>query len=52
VSAFTVDPAAQHFLWSDGDFTVPEVDGLVVYELHVGEFAGSFDAAVDSRFEG
>ena len=42
LSAFTVDPAAQPFAWTDAGFCVPEVDELVVYELHVGEFNQTF----------
>lgn len=42
LSAFTVDSTAQPFAWHDGGFRVPEVDELVVYELHVGEFNETF----------
>lgn len=42
LSAFTADSGAQPFAWSDGGFRVPEVDELVVYELHVGEFNQTF----------
>jgi 1,4-alpha-glucan branching enzyme len=38
VSAFEIAAAAQPFSWTDEDFRVPEVDDMVVYELHVGEF--------------
>ena len=43
VSAFTIDANTQPFPWKDGGFSVPEVDDLVVYELHVAEFNRSFD---------
>jgi hypothetical protein len=43
VSAFTVDSSAADYSWHDGAFVVPEVDELVVYEVHVGEFNSSFD---------
>jgi 1,4-alpha-glucan branching enzyme len=43
LTAFTIDSAAQPFAWTDGAFRVPEVDELVVYELHVGEFNETFD---------
>jgi 1,4-alpha-glucan branching enzyme len=43
VSAFEIDDAAQPFNWTDEDFRVPEVDDMVVYELHVGEFNETFD---------
>ena len=42
-SAFTIDSNAQPFPWTDDGFSVPEVDDLVVYELHVAEFNRSFD---------
>jgi 1,4-alpha-glucan branching enzyme len=45
LSAFRVGPAAL-FNWTDAGFMVPEVDDLVVYELHVGEFNGTFDGVV------
>jgi glycosidase len=31
------------FPWEDGDFRIPHLDDLIVYELHVGEFNGTFD---------
>ncbi|MDR6417036.1 alpha-amylase family glycosyl hydrolase [Pseudarthrobacter sulfonivorans] len=43
LSAFTIDSVGAPFSWHDGGFVVPEVDDLVVYELHVGEFNGTFD---------
>jgi maltooligosyltrehalose trehalohydrolase len=47
LSAFTIgDDAAAPFAWTDGDFLVPEVDDMVVYELHVGEFNETFDGVV------
>lgn len=46
MSAFTIDSNAQPFAWGDGDFLVPEVDDLVVYELHVGEFNETFGGVV------
>jgi 1,4-alpha-glucan branching enzyme len=46
LSAFTVG-AAPAFAWTDQDFRVPEVDDMVVYELHVGEFNSTFDGVVD-----
>ena len=37
------------FAWSDEDWTGLTMDGLVLYELHVGAFTpdGTFDAAID-----
>lgn len=46
LSAFRIDPGAAAFAWTDGAFTVPEVDEMVVYELHVGEFNGDFDGVI------
>jgi 1,4-alpha-glucan branching enzyme len=42
LSAFTIDPAAQPFPWTDAGFQVPEVDEMVVYELNVREFNRDF----------
>jgi 1,4-alpha-glucan branching enzyme len=42
LSAFTIDPAAQPFPWTDAEFQVPEVDDMVVYELNVREFNRDF----------
>ena len=42
-SAIALDSSAQPFTWHDGTFQVPEVDDMVVYELHVGEFNRTFD---------
>lgn len=46
LSAFTVDSNAQPFNWTDAAFAVPEVDDLVVYELHVREFNRNFDGVI------
>jgi 1,4-alpha-glucan branching enzyme len=43
LSAFTIGSPGGPFTWHDDGFVVPEVDDLVVYELHVGEFNGTFD---------
>jgi 1,4-alpha-glucan branching enzyme len=43
LSAFDVQDDPQPFAWTDGGFRVPEVDDMVVYELHVGEFNETFD---------
>lgn len=43
LSAFTIDSSGAPFGWHDNGFVVPEVDDLVVYELHVGEFNSTFD---------
>ncbi|HEV2148085.1 MAG TPA: alpha-amylase family glycosyl hydrolase [Longimicrobiaceae bacterium] len=46
VSAFDVEDAPEPFDWNDGAFRVPEVDRMIVYELHVGEFNETFDGLV------
>ncbi|MGE0544564.1 MAG: malto-oligosyltrehalose trehalohydrolase, partial [Dehalococcoidia bacterium] len=42
-----VDPGA--FVWTDGAWTGLTMDGLVIYECHVGTFttAGTFDAMIE-----
>ena len=47
LSAFRIDSNSQPFAWSDGGFRVPEVDEMVVYELHVEEFNQDFDGVID-----
>lgn len=43
LSAFRVDPGQTSFPWTDVAFRVPEVDRMVIYELHVGEFNRDFN---------
>jgi hypothetical protein len=43
LSAFDVADNPQPFNWTDQVFRVPEVDDIVVYEVHVGEFNETFD---------
>ena len=42
-----LDP--RRFEWGDGDWRMPDLADLVIYELHVGTFtaAGTFDAAIE-----
>jgi 1,4-alpha-glucan branching enzyme len=47
LSAFVIDSSAQPFAWTDANFRVPEVDRMVAYELHVGEFNGTFQGVID-----
>ena len=47
LSAFTINSLAQPFGWTDANFRVPEVDRMVVYELHVGEFNSTFQGVID-----
>lgn len=46
LSAFTHDPNATPFVWTNDAFQPPEVDDMVVYELHVGEFNVNFDGLI------
>jgi 1,4-alpha-glucan branching enzyme len=43
LSAFTIDPQAQPFAWSDAAFVPPDVDQMIVYEVNVREFNTDFD---------
>lgn len=45
--AFALDPAPVPFPWTDDAYKTPELDDLVVYELHVGEFNDNFGGVVD-----
>jgi len=46
LSAFSADPAAAPFEWTDAAFRPPEVDDMVVYELNVREFNRDFAGVV------
>jgi maltooligosyltrehalose trehalohydrolase len=35
------------FTWSDKTWKTPELDDLVVYELHIGQFNNTFDGIID-----
>jgi 1,4-alpha-glucan branching enzyme len=50
LSAFTFDPAAPSFTWTDVAYRTPYVDDLVIYELHVSEFNGSF-AGIEKQLD-
>jgi 1,4-alpha-glucan branching enzyme len=43
LSAFTIEPQAQPFPWSDAAFIPPSVDEMVVYEVNIREFNTDFD---------
>jgi len=47
LSAFTTPDQATPFAWSDDSWKVPDLEHLVVYEMHVGQFNNSFDGVVD-----
>ena len=40
-------PAAAPPVWNDGNFMVPPLDEIVLYELNVAEFGGSFKDVAD-----
>jgi len=45
-SAFTLLANPTPFAWHDAAFHVPTIDSMVVYELHVGEFARNFEGVI------
>jgi 1,4-alpha-glucan branching enzyme len=45
LSSFAVGHAS-HFHWTDGDYRTPPLDELIIYELDVAEFYGTFDGVV------
>ncbi|MCP5003902.1 MAG: alpha-amylase [Planctomycetes bacterium] len=45
-SAFTLKTTTVSFTWHDAGFQVPAIDDMVVYELHVGEFARNFRGVI------
>jgi 1,4-alpha-glucan branching enzyme len=47
LSAFTTLGDAPDFVWSDDVWRVPELEELVVYELHVEEFNSTFDGLIE-----
>jgi maltooligosyltrehalose trehalohydrolase len=38
---------ATPFKWSDDSWKTPELDDLIVYELHIGQFNNTFDGIID-----
>jgi maltooligosyltrehalose trehalohydrolase len=47
LSAFVTPGFLPDFVWSDDAWKVPDVDDLVVYELHVEEFNSTFDGVIE-----
>ena len=47
LSAVTLERAEVPFNWTDAAYKTPELDDLVVYELQVEEFNGTFDGVVE-----
>src|SRR6266568_4885169 len=48
LSAFDTPASVPAFQWHDGNWKVPELADLVVYEMHVEEFNSTFQHLVDS----
>ncbi|HYU72385.1 MAG TPA: alpha-amylase family glycosyl hydrolase [Ktedonobacteraceae bacterium] len=47
LSAFVTPDLVPDFVWTDDAWKVPELEDLVVYELHVEEFNSTFDGVVE-----
>jgi maltooligosyltrehalose trehalohydrolase len=47
LSAFTTPGFEPDFVWDDARYETPELDGLVVYELHVEEFNDTFAGIIE-----
>jgi maltooligosyltrehalose trehalohydrolase len=47
LSAFNTPGLEPDFVWTDADWRTPEIDDLIVYELHVEEFNSTFDGVVE-----
>src|SRR5258708_7387908 len=47
LSAFHTLESLPAFAWDDGDLKVPDLDRLVVYEMQVEEFNGTFDGVIE-----
>ena len=47
LSAFVTPGFVPDFVWTDEAWKVPELESLVVYELHVEEFNSTFDGVVE-----
>lgn len=40
-------PENDAFAWDDADFKIPPLDEIILYELNVAEFGGTFDGVAD-----
>jgi maltooligosyltrehalose trehalohydrolase len=47
LSAFVTPGFIEDFVWEDQSWKVPEVEDLIVYELHVAEFNSTFDGVIE-----
>lgn len=47
LSAFTLTKTPTAFAWTDKGYKTPELDDLIVYELHIEQFNNTFDGVID-----
>jgi maltooligosyltrehalose trehalohydrolase len=47
LSAFTLAKTPTVFAWTDSGYKTPELNDLIVYELHIEQFNDTFDGVVD-----
>jgi 1,4-alpha-glucan branching enzyme len=47
LSAFVTPGSVQEVVWADEAWKVPELEDLVVYEMHVEEFNSTFDGVIE-----
>jgi maltooligosyltrehalose trehalohydrolase len=47
LSAVTLTRNPQPFAWTDSNYRTPELDDLIVYELHIEQFNDTFDGVID-----
>ncbi|HLJ34808.1 MAG TPA: alpha-amylase family glycosyl hydrolase [Ktedonobacteraceae bacterium] len=47
LSAFATPGFIPEFVWTDGAWKTPELEQLIVYEMHVEEFNSTFDGVVE-----
>ncbi len=45
--AFTLTRVATSFTWTDDGYKTPELDDLIVYELHIAQFNDTFDGVIN-----
>ena len=47
LSAFTLTKTPTPFTWTDGGYQTPELNDLIVYELHIEQFNDTFQGVID-----
>jgi maltooligosyltrehalose trehalohydrolase len=45
--AFTLTRTVTSFAWADDGYKTPELNDLIVYELHIAQFNDTFDGVID-----